>query len=185
MKKLALACILGALTMFIWGAISWVVLPWHKMTMHSFSNEDAVVAAIKSGNATNGMYTIPGRSTDPTLIEAKRKQGPVAMISYQAEGSDMMNPVFYLKGILLDILIMFVAVSMMSKISWSLASYGNRVKFMMMIGVIIGLSARIGDMIYMNMPMDFSIIYAIDEVVTWTLAGFVVARFIKPVMKTA
>jgi hypothetical protein len=165
MKNVIIASILGALTMFMWGAISWTILPWHMMTMHSFSNEDAVVAALKAGNAATGTYNIPGMSDNHEAQMAKAKAGPVAMIHNTAEGSEM-TPMFFIKGILLDVLIMFIAVSMLSKISWSLATYGNRVRFMMMIGLIIGLAARVGDIIYMHVSTDFSLIFAIDEVVT-------------------
>ncbi len=182
MKKIIIASILGGLTMFLWGAISWTVLPWHKMTMHSFSNEDAVVSTIKSGNAASGAYTIPGMS-DPETHMAKAKVGPVAMVFYSAEGDDMMNPMFFIKGILLDIIVMVIAVSMLSKISWSLATYGNRVRFMVMIGLIIALIARVGDILFMHAPVDFNLIFAADEVVTWTLAGLVVAKFTKPDLK--
>ncbi|HET9136049.1 MAG TPA: hypothetical protein VFO76_05375 [Candidatus Kapabacteria bacterium] len=184
MKKIILASALGALTMFMWGAISWVALPWHKATLHSFSNEDAIIAVLKASNAESGNYMVPGYANSQEAMKAKAASGPVAHITYSPVGYDM-GPMFYIKGIVLDFIILLIAVSMLSKISWSLASYSNRVKFMMMIGLVIGLSARLGDSIYMGSGIDFALVFAIDEVITWTLVGLVVAKFMKPALKAA
>lgn len=180
MKKIILASVLGALTMFLWGAISWIALPWHTSTMHSLSNEDAVAQLIKSSNPPNGTYMIPGFANDKVARDAKAKQGPIVHMYYQNEGQDPMSAMFFIKGIALDVLVLLLAVSMLSKISWSLATYSNRVKFMTMIGLIVGLSARLGDSLYLGIPLEFSGPMVIDEVISWTLAGLVVSAFMKP-----
>jgi hypothetical protein len=184
MKKIILASALGAVVMFMWGAVSWVVLPWHNATMHSFSNEDAIISVLKASNAESGTYMIPGYANTKEAMVEKAKNGPIAHVNYSPVGYDM-GPLFYVKGIVLDFIILLIAVSMLSKISWSLASYSNRVKFMMMIGLIIGLAARLGDSIYMGSGIDFALVWAIDEVITWTLVGLVVAKFMKPALKAA
>ena len=186
MKKIIIASILGGLTIFVWGAISWVALPFHKTTIHSLTNEDAVVAALKAGGAATGAYMIPGFADSKEVMDAKAEAGPLVHIYYRNEGMPPMDPMFFIKGILLDIVVMWLAVMMLSKISWSLASYGNRVRFMAMIGLIIAIGVRLGDTIYFGYPFDFIILIAIDEVIAWTLAGLVVARIVKPsVMKAA
>ena len=35
--------IVGAIIAFLWSAISWIALPWHKMTLERFHDEQAVV----------------------------------------------------------------------------------------------------------------------------------------------
>ncbi|HYM19929.1 MAG TPA: hypothetical protein VEW28_02880 [Candidatus Kapabacteria bacterium] len=185
MKRILLASVLGAITMFIWGFISWAVLPWHTSSIHTFSNEDAIVAAIKAGNNPSGAYMIPGFAMGHDAMVAKTEAGPVAHIFYKAEGMKAMDPMFFVKALILDILAMLVAVSLLSKISWSLASYGNRVRFMMMIGLIIAIATRLGDIVYFSYPMEFSLPMAVDEVIAWTLAGLVVAKFTKPAMAKA
>jgi hypothetical protein len=185
MKKILIASLLGAITMFAWGAISWAVLPWHTSAIHTLSNEDAIVAAIKAGSNPTGVYVIPGFTLPKDVIIAKTEAGPKAYIFYHAEGMKAMDPMFFVKAIILDIIILIIAVSMLSKISWSLASYGNRVRFMMMIGLIVAIGTRLGDVIYFSHTLEFSIPMALDEVISWTLAGLVVAKFTKPTMVKA
>jgi hypothetical protein len=176
MKKLIIASLLGGLTLFVWGGISWMALPFHNENLRELPNEAAVVAALQSSNATTGTYRIPG--TGPGSMD-KMKVGPIAMIQYHAEGVEP-GPMYFLKGLLVEILAMCIAVMMLSKISWSLASYANRVKFMMMIGLLLAVAGRLSDWAYMGNSAEFTILFALDDIIGWTLAGLVVAKFTKP-----
>lgn len=182
MKKVLLASVLGGLTLFIWGAISWMAFPFHGDDLRPLTNEDAVVAAFKAGNATTGTYRLPSMARDANrdAVMAKTKAGPVAIIQYTAEGYDPMNPMYYVKGLLIYIIAMWIAVMMLSKISYSLATYGNRVRFMMMIGVILAVACRLNDWAFIGYPTKFTLLFAADDIIGWTLAGLVVARFTKP-----
>lgn len=181
MKKVLLASVLGGLTLFIWGAISWMALPFHNSNLHGLSNEDAVIAALKAGNATTGTYRIPAMTADAM---EKMKVGPNAMIQYTAEGVEP-GAMYYLRGLLVEIVAMWIAVMMLSKISWSLASYGNRVKFMMMIGLILVVAGRFSDWAFIGNSFEFTALFAADDLIGWTLAGFVVAKLTTPQLAKA
>ena len=184
--KAILASVLGALVLFIWGFISWAALPFHTSTMHALSNEDSVAAVIKAGNASSGVYQFPSMNgPNKEGAEAKWHAGPMAMIFYSTEGMNNMS-MYFIKGFIVYIIAVWIAVMMLSKISWSLASYGNRVRFMSMIGLILAVGGRLNDWAFMHFPTDFSLLLAADDVIGWTLAGLVVARIIKPaIMKAA
>ncbi len=185
MKSL-IASLLGALVLFIWGFISWAALPFHTSTMRGLSNEDTVIAALRSGNASTGVYQMPSMNgPNKEAAEAKWKAGPMAMVFYSAEGMNNMA-MYFIKGFIVYVIAVWIAVMMLSKISWSLASYGNRVRFMAMIGLILAVGGRLNDWAFMHFPTDFSLLLAADDVIGWTLAGLVVARIIKPaIMKAA
>ena len=36
----------GGLTLFVWGFVSWTVLPWHNMTFSTFTDEDEVAGSV-------------------------------------------------------------------------------------------------------------------------------------------
>ena len=38
--------IFGGIILFVWGFISWVVLPWHTITLNKFKDEAAVEQAL-------------------------------------------------------------------------------------------------------------------------------------------
>ncbi len=42
-KQLALGSILGAIVLFVWSAIAWMLIPWPGEPLRSFTNEDAVI----------------------------------------------------------------------------------------------------------------------------------------------
>jgi len=58
-KKLLLGTVLGGLIVFAWGAISWMVLPWHAATLQAFTNEAAVSKVIQANAPQPGVYFLP------------------------------------------------------------------------------------------------------------------------------
>ena len=191
MGRIILAGFLGALVLFFWGFLSWEVLPFHKMTTHSLSNEDAVVSALKSGNAETGTYMIPAM---PEANEAakkahleKMKSGPVAWLHYSTTGYEEVDMMYFIKGFIMLFFSAMIAASLLGKLSWALASrYGARVRFVMMIGIFLAITARLGDWAFMGYSTSFSLNLAADDIIGWTLAGFVIAWRMKPMMtKTA
>lgn len=188
MGRIILAGFLGALVLFFWGFLSWEVLPFHKMTIHSLSNEDAVVSALKAGNTETGTYIIPGMSEkgDDAAKKAqmeKMKRGPVGILQYSATGMEGMEAIYFIKGFLILFIAAMIAASLLGKLSWSLASrYGARVRFVMMIGIFLAITARLGDWAFMGYSTSFSLNLAADDIIGWTLAGLVIAWRMKPMM---
>ena len=66
-KQLALGTILGAIVLFVWSALAWMVIPWPGDPLLSFTSEDAIVAAVKANAPRSGNYLIP--------MEPKRTAG--------------------------------------------------------------------------------------------------------------
>ncbi len=188
MSRKLLAGFLGALVLMIWGFISWEVLPFHNMTMHTLSNEDAVVAALKSCNAESGAYMIPGNGgkTDAATKKAvmdKMKTGPIGWLHYSNQGYGEMDGMYFIKGFLVCLFSSLLAASLLSKLSWSLASrYGARVRFVMMIGLLVAIAGHINDWAWLGYSTSFSLNLAADDIIGWTLAGLVIAWRIKPLM---
>jgi hypothetical protein len=61
MKKVLLPGILGGLVVFVWSAISHMLLPIGAMGFKTIpSNEDAVLTAMKSNIQESGLYFMPG-----------------------------------------------------------------------------------------------------------------------------
>ena len=66
-KQLALGTALGAIVLFLWSFIAWTFIPWPGDPIRSFTNEDAVIAAMKASVPGSGVYLLPK--------EAKRTPG--------------------------------------------------------------------------------------------------------------
>jgi hypothetical protein len=186
MSRTILAGFLGALVLFIWGFISWDILPWHSLTTHTLSNEEAVVAALKSGNAESGSYMVPGMVNGEASKKAqmeKMKAGPIAWIHYSNIGMGEMDPMYFIKGFLICFFAACVAASLLGKLSWSLASkFWARVRFVMTLGIFLAIAGRLVDWSFLGYSASFSLNLAGDDIIGWTLAGMVIAWRMKPLM---
>lgn len=93
-SALLLPILLSAVIVFVASSLLHMVLTYHRSDYGKLPNEDAVGAAIRSGNPAPGQYLIPHMSmTEMRSPEgiAKFKQGPVAMIFLRQSGAPGMG----------------------------------------------------------------------------------------------
>ena len=85
---------LSAVIVFVASSLLHMVLTYHRSDYQKLPNEDAVGAAIRSGNAAPGQYLIPYLSMadmrSPEGIE-KFKKGPVGMLFLRQSGAPGMG----------------------------------------------------------------------------------------------
>jgi hypothetical protein len=91
-----LPILLSAVFVFIVSAIIHMVLKYHNSDYRQLSNEDAVRAALRSGNPSPGQYMAP-YCTDPKEMEKpemkqKFAEGPLAMIYIRPASAVNMGP---------------------------------------------------------------------------------------------
>ena len=46
LKQLVLGTVLGAIVLFAWSALAWMIIPWPGEPFRTFTNEPAVIDAI-------------------------------------------------------------------------------------------------------------------------------------------
>jgi hypothetical protein len=90
-----LPILLSAVLVFIASSIIHMVLKYHNRDYHGLPNEDAVRAAIRSGNPTPAEYIIPycAEMKDMETPEMKQKftEGPVAVLDLMRPGVPRMG----------------------------------------------------------------------------------------------
>ena len=187
MIRIVVAGFLGAIMLFLWGFFSWAILPLHKTTIHTLSNEDIIVAAFKAGNLETGTYMVPGMAGESEASKKahseKMKSGPIAMIHYSTNGYEEVDVMYMLRGFLIEFLAAMMAASLLGKLSWSLASkFGARVRFVLMLGIFLAIATRLSDWAWLGYPAGFTISLIIDDIIGWALAGLVIAWRMKPLM---
>lgn len=182
MVRIALAALAGAVVLFVWGAVSWMFIPWHQIDQ--LPNEDAVIRDMQNRNET-GVYWFPW--TDPrTLSEedhaeqvAKHERGPVGVIVYSAEGREVMPLSLHAKGLVLDLVGALAASIMLSMAVTALGGYVARVLFVALLGVFVAAIATMIQWNYMLYPLDYSLQLAADNIVAALLLGLVLGAVIK------
>lgn len=183
LKRILLASLLGGLTVFIWGFLSWTVLPWHTVTMRNMPNEDAVVSQLKQLPGT-GVYMFPAMpaAPDPKTqqgYEEKFSRGPIGYVFYTHPGTDAMRPQTFLLGFLFFCLSSFIAATLLSLAAPSIPGYSTRVFFVALLGIFTALESHMNAWNWLLYPAQYSITNALDVIAAWLLGGMVIAAMIK------
>ncbi|MBS4027079.1 MAG: hypothetical protein KGZ58_00460 [Ignavibacteriales bacterium] len=180
MKKTILAAVLGGVTLFIWGFLSWAVLDLHGGTMRGLSNEDEVRAFMKSNFPQSSVYIIPKTMDGSEATMKKYQEGPIATVIYQAEGQNPAMPSQMVIGLLTNILFAWLAAWFLSRSTAFAESYFSRVTFVGMLGIFTAFFQHITNWNWMAYPTDYSVVMIADNILAMFLAGLVIAVFVKP-----
>ena len=170
MTKPIIGAILGGIVVFIWSALSWMVIPWHEATMSKFKNDKAVSEVIGANAEKSGVYFSPSD-------EARLGAGPLVYAAVKREGMTSMAKPMAL-GVLIDIL-------SAGLVTWLLLqtdgkSYFGKVVFVVVVALSIGLFERLGDLNWWGFPPAFTAVLIADLVIGWFLAGLVIAKVAAP-----
>lgn len=186
MKRILVAGVLGGIVLYLWGWISWAVLPWHNSTMPDLPNEDAVMEVMKNSITQTGVYQFPGmmKANEPAWME-KFQRGPSGTLFYTAEGRNPMAASTFVVGFILALIEALLAAWLLSCATGWQSSYGRRVGFMALLGILGALVSHISAWNWMFFPAGYSHVMALDLVIGSTLAGLVIAWRIKPEMSAA
>lgn len=189
-KSVLIGGLFGGLAMFVWGAVSWMVLPWHDATIEKFSNEYIVARDVTRFAPESGIYILPNTHKFPDgMSEADRekamdsgmkkmKQGPFLFVSVSLDGADPEDP----KAFIISILINVAAACL---IAWLIlqskfTSYADRMKFVAVAGVLIAILATLPMWNWWKFPAAYTLVNFVDIVITVVIAGLVICKLVKP-----
>ena len=187
MKRILIGGIVGGIVVFLWGAISHMVLPTGKMGIRSIPNEAAVVGAMRASIQEPGFYFFPGMdmSREPTPEEekawnAKYEAGPTGILVYQPTGSTPLAPGQLLTELLSGTLAALLAAFLVSHVA---GGFGRRAMLVAMLGLFAWLSISISYWNWYRFPFSFTLTEAIDQVGGWLFGGLALAAIVKPPIK--
>ncbi len=119
MKRRLIAIIIAALILFIWQFLSQAALDLHKAEHQYTPKQDTILSVLASTGLKTGKYAIP--LAEPALgPEAQMKCAaenvgkPSAIINYTTSSTNDMG-MNMLRGILVNILIMYLFITLLSK----------------------------------------------------------------------
>lgn len=189
MFRIIIGGLIGAVVAFAWSFVSWMVLPWHDVAMNKFTNQEFVSWVIKENAPCDGVYVSPycdtkGVELSPEEIKQNMdqqmdamKKGPFIYTQVKLKGVDPTSPHIYIYSFLTQ----FIGAAL---ISWLLlqtsSGYGKRLLFVTVIGLIVGVLGFVPDWNWWGAGYKFTLVMVADLVVTWFLAGLVLAAYVKP-----
>jgi len=172
--------LIGGFILFVWGAVSWTVLPWQKAQMYSFQDESEVRSAIKDNISGSGIYMLPNLNqyNDPNALAAakdKMAEGPFATVAVMADGKSP-NRVGNAVASLIVKVIAACLVSWLLLKSAQPLEFTKSVKFITVVGIVVALAATMPYLIWFGFPASFAIGSIIEIVFGWFFASLAIAR---------
>ena len=171
--KMILAAVLGGIVMYAWISVSWMALPWHKDHMRPFKDEKAVSNTIGKNINGSGIYIMPNTNMGK---DKQKTDKPYAFVVVKEDGIDVaksMGPAMGKEFVLC----LFLA-GLLGCVLRKTAGCGCPVAMSAKIGLLAGLAAYVPQRIWFHFPLDFTVVGVVETVVAFTLAGFVIAKFV-------
>ncbi|MBF5058551.1 hypothetical protein [Candidatus Neptunochlamydia vexilliferae] len=180
MRKVIIGGIIGAVIAFAWSFVSWMVLPWHNTGMNAFTNETEVSQTIMRNVPKDGTYVSPhfvnkeGSTEEELQAMAK---APFIFMQVQRKGMDPTMAWPYVFSFLTQ----FVGAALIcALLRVTTLGYGGRLIFTMTIGLIVGILGYVPDWNWFGAGFQFTLVMVADLIVTWFLAGLILAAYVKP-----
>lgn len=181
MKKLIIGTLVGGIIIFVWSALSWVILPTHYNSYKFNPNQDAILQMLKDQNTESGVYALPaiddrnikhGTTEYQKAMEDMNKTSvgkPWAMLLYQQSYEGESGGTFA-KGIFYDLIIAF-AFCMVVSMAGAGSSFGTRFGLCLVIGLAFIARGPLTAMNWQGYPMHFFSGEIIDTVVETIFTG--------------
>ena len=180
MRNLIIGSLLAAVAMFIFGAVYWNS-PAVGAGSRDIVDDAAAQAVLKSTVPETGLYWVPGlalMAEDAEKFNTLHEAGPVAMVNIRHQPGPAASAGTFAAGFLHEWVVCFLIGLLMMRVSPALSGYGDRVRFVTVVGVVMAVFVNIGSVIWWRMPMAFQFAEGMYNIIAWFLAGMVLARFV-------
>jgi hypothetical protein len=186
-KQLALGTILGAIVLFIWSALAWMIIPWPGEPMRHFTSEDAVVNALKANAPRSGNYLIPNNpERSPGMTEEQYQKatkdaedrmnnGPMVFAAIRLEGVSMVKSMIV--GFLTDVVATLLACILL--LQTDRLSYRARVAFVAGLGLLIFVGGHLDEWNWWGFSSAYTMMTLGAVVIGWILSGLVIAKSVR------
>jgi hypothetical protein len=172
-KSIIRCALIGGIVVFLWYTLSWTVLPMHKMLIHKFIDEKEVATSITRFAPNDGVYVLP--SCGPKQESGENLPFIFVNIKRGCDGQKM------IKDIITGLIIQIVGAGLITYLVLQTKpmKYWNRVGFISLIGLVIGLLGASSNWNWWSFPASWALLEIFDILVAWFIGGAVIAKLIK------
>ncbi len=175
--------LLGGLVALVWMLISNTMIPMKSNLVHQIApNQLELHAALKENITEPGTYSIPSLPPDQQASFPDYQDQPVYSVTYSGYTHGQPgSPADIVTPIAIIFLVAFLAAWILSMTSQAkVSSYGKKVAFVTLLGIVIALHDDVLQMFFGPQPRDYLVYLAINNVLTWFWMGLVIAWKSKP-----
>lgn len=178
--RVIIAALLGGIVLFAWGFAAHMLLPIGEMGVNQPQDEDVVLASVKTGLPTPGIYMLPSMSPDKWGDEAamktwaeKAKVNPYAYVVVAPALPDpaAMGPQL-IKQFACNVFGSLIVAWLLAATAWG---FGARVLGAAGMGVFAWVASVVPMWNWYRFPTDFMIGGLIEQGVGWLLGGIAIA----------
>ncbi|MCH8902956.1 MAG: hypothetical protein IIA45_03460 [Bacteroidetes bacterium] len=190
MKKLIIGALVGMVILFVWGFLSWVLLPLHHHSLKYTPQQDDIMSTLNEGMEEEGLFVLPSvvdrdiklfdkeYKTKSAKLRKEMKGKPYAMIIYGREFVGE-TPMTFIYSLLFQFFAVFVAGLFLSLAGGSLTSGFQRWWLVMLFPLMITLEAHMVSWNWMMFPWHYIKGMVLDTFVSWALVGVWLAFYFK------
>jgi len=177
-KRILLAGVLGGLALFVWGALSHMVLGLGSVGMAYLPQQQLVMQAMHASGSQPGFYMFP-RGDAKGNLPAEQVGGPWGLIIYHPTGASAMRPGQLLNECILNIVLALLAAYLLSLAS-GLSGYRARVGFVVVLGTIVALMTHVQYWNWYGFPTSYTGANILQNILGFLIVGLVAGAFVKP-----
>ena len=183
MSKALAGVIVGAIVYFIWGFISWAVIPWHTATVKALPQQRLLSDTMKVVIKEPGFYVFPAEENRNDKDERDKvnelfRQGPVGTVAFSPTGHERMGADILIKQFVSDLVQAALVMFVLFAASHRFKSVVHRAHLAAALGLLIGIAAHVQNRLWFNFPMGYTIVNILDLTVGYALLGIALAKFV-------
>ncbi len=180
MKKIIIGSLAGSVILFVWGAISWMLLPIHLQSFHYTPAQDSILSALSG--LESGAYMVPAadnrnaKAFDSKYQEECMKMHevykgkPMATIMYIKEGVQE-NAMTFVRGLLFNFISVMCVCIILAASSEKLRTFFERWWMVLLVSCVLVLQGPLMGYNWMGLPWHYVKGMVIDAFVSWGLCG--------------
>jgi hypothetical protein len=179
-SRLALAALAGAITMFVWGGVSHMLL-LKGVGFGVLRREQPIIAELQRSIPRAGLYFFPSldferaSASDTRAWEERFRRGPSGMIVFRSAGSEPVSGEQLALQFLSELLASVICALLLARLP---SSYWARVLAAGLLGAFSCLSISALYWNWYGFPTAFFLAQCLDKTVGWSLAGAVIAALL-------
>src|ERR1041385_8850519 len=177
MKKIFIASLVGAVIMFAWSFLAWVVLPIHANTYHYTPAQDAIMKVLGESNLETGTYGMPSAATPEEAMKVHESNAgkPGAAIFYIKEVPGM-GAGMHIWGFVFNFIMVFAACTLL--INNMTGSFFSRWWMVMMVAVVIIFGVYMMEWNWMGYSWNYVHDFMMDTALGWAINGLWLAWYL-------
>lgn len=186
-KQIALGTILGAIVLFVWSALAWMIIPWPGEPFRSFTNEKAVIDCVTTNTRQSGNYMVPNEpKRTPGMTDEQYKAATQAAMDQSARGPMIfavvrLGPMGMARPLMIQFLmdLALALLACMLLLQTDRLSYFARVAFVAGIGILIWMGGHVEEWNWFSFSTAYLMMELGAIVIGWILAGLLMAKFVR------